>query len=49
MKEEIPPPAEAATEVGIDDAPETIGSILLIGVVVVLVVLVASFLAGYFS
>lgn len=48
MKEDIPPPAEAATEVGVDDGPEALGTLVLAGVLVVAVIGVAAFLAGYF-
>lgn len=50
MKEEIPPPAEAATEIGasMDDAPETLGTLVVAGVLVVVVIAVLAFLAGYF-
>jgi hypothetical protein len=51
MKEDIPPPAEAATEMGVDtdDAPETLGTLVLTGVVVIVVIAVVSLLAGYYS
>lgn len=49
MKDEAPPPAEAATEVGIDDAPETLGTLVLAGVIVIAVVGVIALLAGYYS
>lgn len=44
-----PEAAEAATEVGLDDAPETLGSIALLGVVVVVTVAIISFLVGFFT
>lgn len=44
-----PEAAEACTEVGIDDAPETLGTVVLAGVLVVLVVGVIALLAGYYS
>lgn len=49
MKKDIPTPAEAATEIGVDDAPETLGSIVLLGVIVVAVIAAIAFLVGYFS
>ena len=51
MKDEAPPPAEAATELGVDndDAPETLGTLVLAGVLVVAVVGVIALLAGYFA
>ena len=49
MKDEAPPPAEAATELGhTDDAPETLGTVVLAGALVVAVVGVIALLAGYF-
>lgn len=42
-----PAPAEACTEVGVDDAPETLGTLILIGGLVVAVVAVIAFTAGY--
>lgn len=42
-----PHPAEASTEVGADDAPETLGGIVSLGVVVVVIALIA-FAAVYF-
>ena len=46
-----PEAAEACTEVGVsaDDAPETLGTVVLAGVLVVLVVGVIALLAGYYS
>lgn len=41
-----PEAAEAATEIGVDDGPETLGSIVLMGVVIVAVVGVIAFLVG---
>ena len=41
-----PEAAEAATEVGADDAPVGIGSVVLMGVVIVAVVGVIAFLVG---
>lgn len=49
MKEDIPPPAEAATEVGVDDLPESVGSVVLMGVIVILVIAVVALLVGYYS
>ncbi len=44
-----PDPAEAATELGVDDGPETLGAVVLMGVVIVAVVGVIAFLVGYFA
>ena len=45
-----PEAAEAATELGhTDDAPETLGTLVLAGAVVVAVVGVIALLAGYFA
>ena len=46
-----PEAAEAATEIGVDndDGPETLGSIVLMGVVIVAVVGAIAFLVGYFA
>jgi len=44
-----PEAAEAATEVGVDDLPESVGSVVLMGVIVIVVVAVVSLLAGYYS
>ena len=51
MKDEAPPPAEAATELGAnaDDAPETLGTLALAGALVVAVVGVIALIAGYYS
>lgn len=50
MKDDAPPPAEAATELGhTDDAPETLGTVVLAGVLVVAVVGVIALLAGYYA
>jgi hypothetical protein len=50
MKDEAPPPAEAATELGhTDDGPEALGSVVLMGVVIVAVVGVIALLAGYYA
>lgn len=43
-----PEAAEAATEVGVDNGPEALGTLVLAGVLVVAVIGVAAFLAGYF-
>lgn len=43
-----PAPAEACTEMGVDDAPETLGTLVVVGALVVAVIGVAAFLAGYF-
>lgn len=46
-----PEAAEAATELGVDkdDAPETLGTLVLTGALVVAVVGVIALLAGYYS
>ena len=44
-----PEAAEACTEVGIDDGPEALGSVVLMGVVIVAVIGVIALLAGYYS
>ena len=44
-----PDPAEAATEIGVDDAPETLGSVVLMGLIVVAVIGAIAFLVGYFA
>ncbi len=44
-----PDPAEAATEIGVDDGPETLGSVVLMGLIVVAVVGAIAFLVGYFA
>lgn len=44
-----PEAAEACTEVGIDDGPETLGTIAVAGALVVAVIVVIAFLAGYYS
>lgn len=51
MKDKAPPPAEAATELGanIDDAPETLGTLVFAGVFVVAIVGVIALLAGYYA
>lgn len=51
MKDEAPPPAEAATEVGVtdDDSLETIGRVALLAIVIFVVVAGVSLLAGYYS
>ena len=41
-----PDPAEAATELGVDDAPETLGTLVLMGVAVVAAVGLVAFLVG---
>ena len=43
---DYPDPAEAATEVGHDDAPETLGTLVLMGVAVVAAVGLVAFLVG---
>jgi hypothetical protein len=38
-KDDAPPPAEAATEVGVDDdAPESLGKLVLLGLCIVVLV-----------
>ena len=46
-----PEAAEAATEIGADtdESPEALGSIVLMGVIIVAVVGVIAFLVGYFT
>lgn len=44
-----PEAAEAATEVGVDDGPETLGTLMVAGVLVIAVIGVVSFLVGYLS
>lgn len=44
-----PEAAEACTEVGVDDGPETLGSVVLMGVVIVAVVGVIALLVGYYA
>ena len=43
---DYPDPAEAATELGVDDAPETLGTLVLMGVAVVAAVGLVAFLVG---
>jgi hypothetical protein len=43
---DYPDPAEAATEVGIDDGPETLGTLVLMGVAVAAAVGLVAFLVG---
>lgn len=43
-----PEPAEAATEVGHDDSPETLGGLVFMGIIVVAVIAATVFLIGYF-
>ena len=51
MKDEAPPPAEAATELGVDDDDglEAVGEVALLAVVIIVTVAVISILAGYFA
>lgn len=44
-----PEAAEACTEIGADDAPETLGTLVLAGALVVAVVGVIALLAGYYA
>lgn len=44
-----PEAAEAATEVGVDDGPETLGTLVVAGVLVVVVIGTLAFIAGYLS
>jgi hypothetical protein len=44
-----PQAAEAATELGVDDGPETLGAVVLMGVIIVAVVGAIAFLVGYFA
>jgi len=41
-----PEAAEAATEIGIDDAPESLGTLVVLGLCVVVLVGVIAFLVG---
>jgi hypothetical protein len=43
---DYPDPAEAATELGVDDAPETLGTLIMMGVAVVAAVGLVAFLVG---
>lgn len=45
---EAPAPAEASTEVGQDDSPETLGGIVVIGVCMVAVIAATAFFIGFF-
>lgn len=44
-----PEAAEAATEIGVDDSPEALGKVVLIGVLVIVVIAILAFVVGYFS
>lgn len=44
-----PEAAEACTEIGVDDAPETLGTLVLAGVLIVAIVGVIALLAGYYA
>lgn len=44
-----PEAAEAATEIGVDDSPEALGRAVVLGVLVVVVIAVVAFIAGYYS
>jgi hypothetical protein len=44
----FPEAAEAATEVGVDDAPESLGRLVLLGLGVVCLVGAIAFVVGYF-
>ena len=44
-----PEAAEAATELGVDDGPETLGAVVLMGMIIVAVIGVIAFLVGYFA
>lgn len=48
---QAPPPAEAATEIGAEevDGTRALGTALILGVVVVTVVAILAFIAGYLS
>jgi uncharacterized protein involved in exopolysaccharide biosynthesis len=41
-----PDPAEAATEIGIDDAPESLGRLVVLGLGIVCLVVAIAFLVG---
>ena len=41
-----PDPAEAATEIGVDDAPESLGKLVLLGLGIVVLVGLIAFLVG---
>jgi hypothetical protein len=45
-QDDAPPPAEAATEIGVDDAPESLGKLVVLGLGVVVLVGVIAFLVG---
>lgn len=44
-----PEAAEAATEIGADDLPEAVGRVVVFGAVVIAVIAVVAFIAGYYS
>lgn len=43
-----PAPAEAATDIGMDDGPEALGAFVIAGVLVITIIATIAFLAGYF-
>jgi hypothetical protein len=51
MKDDAPPPAEAATELGADsdDGLEAVGQVALLAVVIIVTVAAISILAGYYA
>lgn len=44
-----PEAAEAATEIGADDGPEALGRVVVFGAVVIAIIAVVAFIAGYYS
>lgn len=46
MKEEVPPPAEACTEIGADDGLEAIGSVVVVGVLIIALIAAVTFVVG---
>lgn len=45
---EAPPPAEAATDVGQDDSPETLGTLIVFGIAVIVGIALIAFSVGFF-
>lgn len=44
----VPAPAEACTEVGADDGLEAVGSVVVIGIVVIALIAAVTFVVGVF-